>query len=298
MKDVMRSVVLSRPIGIVSSIVIAGTALLCTASTLHADEGAVAGRSILSKYQDAVLTVKLVIKQGMTVAGRDTNKTESKSEATGTVIDPSGLTVISLTDTDPGDLLGDMMGGGDDEDMKFKMESEVTDVKLILPDATEVPAKIVLRDKDLDLAFIRPVSKLAKPLTFVDLAADSKPKILDELIVLNRLGKVANRAPAVSLDRVESMIEKPRTFYVPGRGASSGGLGSPVFTYDGKLVGLQLLRSIKMEGRPDFTSMLSGLGGLGIIPVILPASDIAEAAKQAPEVDKADTPKPEDKKSK
>lgn len=204
MKSVIRNIIL-----------LASTAILCTASTIQADEGAVAGRDILSKYQNAVLTVKLVIKQGMSFGGRDANKSESKSEATGTVIDPSGLTVISLTATDPSGLLGDLMGGSDDEDMKLKIESEVTDVKLILPDATEVPAKIVLRDKDLDLAFIRPVDKPTKPLTYIDLANDSKPKILDELIVLNRLGKVANRAPAVSLDRVESMIEKPRTFYVP-----------------------------------------------------------------------------------
>lgn len=287
MKSVTRNVIL-----------FASMALVCLATTVHADEGAVAGRDILSKYQNAVLTVKLVIKQGMSFAGRDANKSESKSEATGTVIDPSGLTVISLTATDPSGLFGDMMGGGDDEDMKVKMESEVTDVKLILPDATEVSAKIVLRDKDLDLAFIRPVSKLAKPLTFIDLANDSKPKILDELIILNRLGKVANRAPAVSLDRVESIIEKPRTFYIPGRGTSSSGLGSPVFTYDGKLVGLQLLRSIKTEGQPGIGSMLSGLEGLGIIPVVLPSSDIAEAAKQAPEVTKTETPKPEEKKTK
>ena len=41
------------------------------------------------------------------------------------------------------------------------METEVNDIKILLEDGAEVPAEIVLRDKDLDLAFIRPKAKPA-----------------------------------------------------------------------------------------------------------------------------------------
>ena len=48
-------------------------------------------------------------------------------------------------------------------------------MKILLDDGTEVPAEIVLRDKDLDLAFIRPKAKPASPMTSVDLTKSGPP---------------------------------------------------------------------------------------------------------------------------
>jgi len=66
-------------------------------------------------------------------------------------------------------------------------------------------------------------------------------------------------------------------------------LGSPAFALDGKLVGLMVMRSVNSKGgssrnyRDNMTS------------IILPAEDIAKAAKQAPEAkgdsEKKETPK-------
>src|SRR2546422_4160959 len=39
-------------------------------------------------------------------------------------------------------------------------------------DGTEIPAEIVLRDRDLDLAFIRPKTKPANPMPAVDLRSE------------------------------------------------------------------------------------------------------------------------------
>src|SRR5947199_10329290 len=108
-----------------------------------ADDLASKGREIFKKYQSTVLTVQLVVKSKIGFAGFGGDARESKQEVTGTVIDPSGLVAVSLASTDPTSLIQGMMGGlsGDgEENMKFKMESELSDVKLLLNDGSELPA--------------------------------------------------------------------------------------------------------------------------------------------------------------
>src|SRR5436305_1715037 len=131
---------------------------LLAAFTSEAQDLAVKGREILKKHQTSVVTVQLVVKSKIGFGGAGGDARESKQEVTGTVIDPSGLTVVSLSSTDPTGVMQILMGsfGGDGEDSpKVKMESELSDVKLLCQDGAELPAEIVLRDKDLDLAFVR-----------------------------------------------------------------------------------------------------------------------------------------------
>lgn len=250
----------------------------------RADEESTAARKIINKWQDVVITVKLTIEQRMVVADREMSKSESKAEATAVVIDRSGLAVLSLHSIDPTGLLSNLMSGSQfgGEDMpKFKWESEVTGIKILLPDGKEVSAKIVLRDKDLGLAFVRPEKKLSKPITALDLSNDAKPEILDQVVIMSRLGKVANRVPSVSLSRIQAIVKKPRTFYVPGSTAMEGGLGAPVFSLDGKVVGIVLLRTMKSPGI-GIGSMFGGMSRMGMLPIILPAKEIKKVAKQAP----------------
>jgi hypothetical protein len=263
--------------------------------TARADDAAKSGREILAKSQGAVVTVKLAIKQSISMGGRD-SKTESKTETTGTIIDPSGLTVVSLATTDPSSAVKDtyahVMASRGGDMSQFKFESELNDVKIVLPDGTELAADVVLRDKDLDLAYLRPSDKPAKPLPFVDLTKDAKAQILDEVIVVNRLSQAANRAPAISVGRIEAIVEKPRTFYLLGQTMWGYSLGAPVFSIDGKLVGILFLRSAKTQTDQSSGFMFSNLNQWGMMPVILPASDIVDGAKQALE---AKAPAPEEK---
>ena len=259
---------------------VAGAASLAA----QADDLARSGRDILARSQAAVVTVKLAIKQSMSMGGRE-NKSETKTQTTGTVIDPSGLTVVSLATTDPSSTVKDIYArtiaarGGDMS--QFKFDSELNDVKIVLPDGTEIPAEVVLRDKDLDLAYLRPSDKPAKPLAFIDLTKDATAQILDQVIVVNRLSQAADRAAAVSIGRIEGIIEKPRTFYLLGQSMWGYSLGAPVFATDGKLVGIVLLRSAKTQTDQDSGFVFSNLNQAGMMPVILPASDIVDGAKQA-----------------
>ena len=237
----------------------------------RASEVAEKGRAIFNKNQQAVVTVQVVLKVSYSAAAKSS---ETRQEITGTVVDPSGLTVLALSAADPSEMYQRMMS---DQGSQNKLDTEVTDLKILLADGTELPAEIVLRDKDLDLAFIRPKTKLGSPVAALDLSQSAPAQLLDEVITLNRLNSAAGRAYAASVERISAVIQKPRTFYIPDSSMTSTTLGSPAFALDGKVVGLFVMRAVNSKGggsrnyRENMTS------------IILPAEDILKGAKQAPE---------------
>ena len=254
-----------------------------------AQDLAAKGRAVFNQHQASVVTVLLVVKSKMGfagLAGAGGDAREYKEEVTGTVIDPSGLTAVALSSADPGALLQGMMSslggssGDGEESVKFKMDSEVTDVKLLTHDGAELPAEIVLRDRDLDLAFVRPKAKPVPPLPALDLSNSAKVDVLDSVIAINRLGKIAGRAYAAAVEQINAVVKKPRLFYVPGGNATLTGLGSPAFTPDGKVVGLFVMRSVKSGG--GGLSLFSSQAGMA--PIIVPAEEVKKVAAQVPAV--------------
>lgn len=248
-------------------------ALLVAAPTLANDDAA-AGREIMKNNMAAVVTVQMVVKISVSYGGGNTNEQESKEEATGTIIRPDGLTVLALSSTDPATISKTMMGGADSN---FKMDTQLSDVKLLLHDNREIPAEVVIRDVEMDLAFIRPLEKLDAPLAFVDVENNQGAvELLDRVVTLNRLGRVANRVFSASFEYIDAVVEKPRRYYIPGNDPTSTSQGSPVFCMDGKVLGIFVFRAISME---------AGEGGgrrNSVIPIILPAADIAEGLGQIP----------------
>jgi S1-C subfamily serine protease len=260
-----------------------------------ADELAEKGRALLDKNKASVVTVRIVIKVQMSMPNFPSREEETKSEATGTIIDPSGLTVLSLNETDPSGMFEDMMEGREG----FEVKSSIGDLKILQDDGTEIAAQVVLRDRDLDLAFIRPTEAPKQPLPAIDLTKAATPGLLDPIITITRLGKVASREYAVSVERVSAIVSRPRTFYVMGKDPTQTSLGSPALTIDGDVVGICVMRSIKRGGD-------SG-GEDNMMAIVIPAADIAEVAKQAPatgeeakelgaepKVEKKEEPKPEE----
>jgi hypothetical protein len=268
---------------ILFALVLGLAGLVGLAGHCPADELAVKGRDIFNKNQQAVVTVQEVLK--MTYSGA-AKSSENRQEITGTVVDPSGLTVLALSAADPSEMYQRMMA---DQGSQYKLDVEVTDLKILLADGTELPAEIVLRDKDLDLAFIRPKSKPASPMAAIDFSKAAPVQLLDEVITLNRLNSAAGRAYAASVERITAVVLKPRTFYIPDSAMTSTTLGSPAFSIDGKVVGLLVMRAVNSKGggsrnyRENMTS------------IILPAEDIVKGAKQAPEA-KGETEKKEEPK--
>ena len=153
-------------------------------------------RDVVRKWQSAIVNVRIVLKMRMSMGGREMQASDDPVDAVGTVIDPSGLTVLSLGALNPGALMSRIMGSnsGSSGEPQVEITSEPTDVKIRLSDGTELPARIVLRDEDLDLAFLRPTRKPEKPLVSIDLNQSAKPALLDQVLVLTRLGRVGGWA--------------------------------------------------------------------------------------------------------
>lgn len=233
------------------------------------------GRQLLSEHRGAVVTMRVVIETQMSAPGFSSDRSENQAEITGTVIAPDGLIVTSLSQIDPAST---MRGIGMARNPDVRIESKPTDIQLLMEDGSEIAAEEVLRDNDLDLSFIRPIEAPEEPMAFIDLSGEAVAQVLDQAIVLNRLGRVANRAYSASIETVEAVVERPRTFYIPGSQDTRSGLGSPAFTADGAPLGLVLIRTIsaasggfRPTGRSD-----------SMTPVILPGRDILEAAEQVP----------------
>jgi hypothetical protein len=211
-----------------------------------------AAQKILAKHQDALLVVKV------TVNDRSQEGLQRQLEIPGTVVAPSGLTVVSNW------FSLDRPTWDEEFD-----ETKTTDVALVLKDGREVPAQFVLRDRDLDLAFVMPLEKKLQ-LPHVAMAKGPLPEVLDDLILLYRLGKALKREAAVSLAQVDAVLHKPRPLVVPNR----AGIGLPAFDASGRIVGITVVRRLP---RPR-----NSRNPLEETVVILTAGEIHQAMQQIP----------------
>lgn len=252
---------------------IAAIGILLMAVPALADDAGTAGKQVVDKWKDAVVTVQMVVKTTYSYQGEEPENDESKAETLGTVISPDGLVLVSLSSVSPEDTFASSIPDG------MKVTSAVSDMKVILGNGKEIPAKVVLRDKDLDLAFVRTTAKPETPLVCFDLSKSGKAAIFDNIILVSRLGSASGRSVMGVCDRVQAVVEKPRTFYVPGPASSSASMGAPVFSMDGSLVGFLLVRALP-KGVPDMAGgPMSGRMGMS---VVLPADEVLEVSKQAP----------------
>jgi hypothetical protein len=254
--------------------------LLATATaTARADEVSEAARGVVEQSEQAIVTVRLVVKERYAFMGA-TEETESRTEAIGTIITPFGLTVASLSAIDPSVSMAAVMDAlGETEENRSS--SEVTDTRILLQDGRELQGRVVLRDLDLDLAFIRPIDPPTEPLPCVDLSQSVEAQLLDPLLIIGRMGMVGNRQTLATTLRVGSIIRRPRTFYVPSGADAAPYAGGPVFAMDGKPVGICLVRW-SSPGVAD-TSLLGDMTRQFILPVVLPGKDLMELAGQAGE---------------
>ncbi len=240
-------------------------------------------RQVMKNYAKAVVQIEAVLSISAEgpMAGR-VGAQEKKVRILGTVIDESGLTVVSYMSLDPTSTMKNFKVPGQQVTMSIK--GELSDVNIVLQDGTEIPARVVLKDEDLDMAFIIPKDKLekeaAEQIQAVDLTkASAKAGRLDRVVRLGRLSKELNRELIIKLDRVAAIITKPRTFYI----LSGAQPGAPVFTADGKLLGILLIHK-----KP-------GSSRAGATPVVLPAKDVKKIADQAAEELAKDDDKDTDK---
>ncbi len=229
-----------------------------------------------AKYQDCVVHVTATLKieaSGMGMMMGQGN--EQKMETIGTIVDPSGLTVVSLSRMDPTSMFAGMSLGGEGENQEISAGSQFSDVKIRLADGTELPAKLIMKEPDLDLAFVIPeTADKGKKYTYLDLTDSGTADVLEDLFTLDRFGKVLNYKPAISKMYIIGVVTKPKLIYAVN---DASDLGVPAFNAAGKLVGICTL---KISQENDRGIMAMATGG-GMHPIVMPAADVLDTAKQA-----------------
>lgn len=218
---------------------------------------------LVKRYSAAIVNVSLVLQVSGSVGDKPMPPREVKHEALATLISAGGLAMVSLDAIDPSELLDGMRVNTPKGPMKI--ESPAVGFKLVrlrLPNGTEVPARVVLKDPDLGVAFIKPIATLATPQVWVDLANEAFPQLLSTGYILGRSSRATQSAPQVRRSDIISVTLKPRRRIVPEVAQPS----CPVFDATGKLYGL----CVRLYANGRATGSL-----------VLPAADIAEIAKQA-----------------
>src|SRR5262245_42894931 len=236
-------------------------ALCLTAAALPAraqtNEDRATARDLITKKGDAVVLVLATLKTRMSINGRE-NARDSPVQANATMLDSSGLAVMALSVLEPSEaMIRGMAAPGQQLDLK----TETTELRMRLADGREIGARIVLRDTDLDLAFLRPLEPLPAPIPAVD-AAMAKPQVMDLVIAVQRTGEPTGYRAMGTFGYVQMTVDKPRLYYI----TSTGQLGAPVFDSAGRFVGVTV-RVAGARANPQ--------------PGVLPADDIRDIAKQA-----------------
>ena len=237
-------------------------------------------RKILNDYQDAIVWMNGTIKQG---------EQNTSIQLTGTVVDESGIIVCSLRAIQPFMMIvnNELKPAGSDAD----------NFKVLTPDGKEVPAKLIMKDDDWDIAVIQiqTDSPEAKDIKWkaIDLKKSSDIAILDKIIEMTRMDASGNRQPYIRIGSVVSLTTKPKKFFF----TDGGNLSCPVFAANGNVVGMAFSRSCK-----------DNQGRIVMSRIVLPAADIQKVVDQAKKnkkepvataeekkIDKADVEKKTDK---
>ena len=250
--------------------------VLLGAAAATAADVAPQARDILSRARNSLITISALCKLDMGGSGLPARMGRlgeaQESNCGGLVIDASGLTVVSYAALNPMERLAGALKlrmGGDGEAIKAK--AELSRIQMRLEDGTEVPARLVLKDKELDLAFLVPDPKEGDKVpqfSPVKLSVAAGVKELDDVVAISRHGKDLGYQPIVAVGQVASLITKPRVMYDLSAATRPG---SPVFLPDGRLLGV----TINFSGGEGLASLAAREA------LVLPAAEIAKLADQA-----------------
>jgi hypothetical protein len=253
-------------------------AVLASSPATAADLRSVA-RATAEQNRRAVITIRIVLKLKIGFGGQAQDQ-EQKVEVAGVVIDPSGLTLASAASIDPSGALRKMAGG---QASRMKLESEVKETTLLLEDGTEVEADVVLKDTDLDLAFIKPREQGRRFSSVTLRPRKGAVPLLTPIFVVGRLGKLTSRALAVATGEIRAYVRGPAPYYVTD-GDTASFTGAVAFTADGAPLGVFVNRfsaSPDARGGGMFEGAFGRSGSDAVITVLRPVDKVLELATQA-----------------
>lgn len=218
---------------------------------------------------DALVSVSFVLKDG---------DDETQSECYGLLVDHSGIVVC------PNSRLGgksqaisQMMAA-----MQQDISIEVRDIKVVIGnDGDEVPAELISRDGELDLAWLKLSTPPPADAAVADLKDLTTPKLGQRLFALARAGRFLGRPALLVSTQLGGFVKTPRRLLLCTLRFNEPGV--PVFDAQGHFVGMTVLQipEVDLAGGPDIAMMnlSQQLQTAGMM--VLPGDTIAQATTQA-----------------
>lgn len=252
-----------------------------TRGTEPAADPAVATYERLIESRSApVVAIKFVLK--MEYAGFGDG--EREQELSGLMIDPSGLVLVSNTQF--GGFLSMIQQFSGGSNLHASMKPEKIRV-LVGDDTVGVDAKLIARDTELDLAWVKIDKAPDKPYQAVSFEKSVGASPGELLYTVSRADKFFDRAPVVGELRVAGVARKPRTLILPSNGvggaAGMGSAGGAAYNHAGEPVGVMVMQMPSREdgdgGRDDMFGMMFSGGGGGV--AILPGKEVVAATERA-----------------
>lgn len=246
-------------------------AVLFLAQNMFSGEIEDAGKRVFEKGRTRIVSIKVV---ASTVI-KD-QKEEIKMESQGMVLDEKGTVLVAFSSIDPIKYLIKMfslMGMGSQTANLKKLTSSIDDIKYILDNGKEVQAKLIITDKDLDVAIIKP-EKPGEKFDFFEVRELEKPALFDEMVAFFRLSKDYNRELSFITTSVNCRLTKPEDLFLVQGGIPMSCL---IFDKQGRFAGLSVSR-----GTDDEDTKSLGMAN-SMVTSILPAKEILEIIKQAGE---------------
>ncbi|MFH1746462.1 MAG: trypsin-like peptidase domain-containing protein [Planctomycetota bacterium] len=256
----------TRPPGWLVILALGGAMLVATTPTQAEHDRLY--KALIERVDPALVTVKFVLKTQGSYGGYD-----SETEIVGTMIKPEGLVLCA----------GRALGG-----MSWSGQSTPTDLKVLIGDDTEgLPAKVIARDTELGLAWVRIKDVGDKKFDYVDLTETTTAELGKRLLTVGRMGRFFDRAPLVTEGVMAGQASKPRYLIVAG-GPIDMTVGLPVYGANGKVVGVPVSQQPDDEDLEHSSGRSYALMGSTGSGLILPAHKVVQATARALQVAQED----------
>jgi hypothetical protein len=237
-------------------------------------------KAVYEKSRESVVTIKVVVSTTIEAQGREKNKIESKMETQGVVLNEEGLTAVTYSTLDLVKMLSKWTKG-------IKAKCDINSVKIILGDDKEIPSKLILIDKELDIAFVRPEKNDIK-FKYMEAGKVPAPEITENVYALFRMPQDQSRELIVYSGFICAKYKKIHNTYI----CSALPLGSIIFNKDKKFYGLITAKtdmaSDSGESSQSSLDSISDTFKSFAVSYILPVETILDTAEQIKKAEKKD----------
>jgi len=209
-------------------------------------------RKLLEQHKSSlvVVTAKGMLKAKTT--GEPLPDRDQQRRTLGVTVGEDGLIVVSNSAIDASVGLAGQQAKTDEDVVTIQSAlTEFSEIEISYGDSTLLKGKVLRQDIEADVAFILPDQEAAKAASKVFDRVDlsqfaATAEAADQVVGLSRSSAVYGYMPTLVMGRITGVFKGDRTFFVTDAGTAQG---IPVFTLDGKPVGVTVVRII--DGKPS-----------------------------------------------